>query len=181
VTAGMLGDGLAGFDGLAGLGIGLWGSGSYSVPGMIASCQPTWMVFGAYPSDSGSSVGYRSRFQKAMLRAVVSNWRAIEVRLSPERTVYTVKVGRGLGVGRTNVGDADGLLEPAMPDGLAPGVLDGAGRRGPGRTSAIATRRTRMTASPAATAGQGLAPPRPWTGRRSGRNGGRGVTGESMT
>src|SRR5580765_6382787 len=45
-----------------------------------------------------------------MLRAVVPNRWAIEFRLSPRATVYTKKVGWGVGVGGTNDGRGVGPL-----------------------------------------------------------------------
>jgi len=53
---------------------------------MSNSSQPTSMRFGEYVGESGSSDGYRWRFQNAMLRAVVPCVRAIDVSVSPVRT-----------------------------------------------------------------------------------------------
>src|SRR5436305_1345166 len=96
-----------------------------------------------------------------MLRPVVPNWCAIELRLSPALTEYTRKVGAGVGVGRTNARDATGALS----------ALDGAAEDA---TSCVA----RGPPIPRSAAGRHAASVRPTTTTSGSatRVGGRGVT-----
>src|SRR4051812_31676066 len=89
-----------------------------------------------------------------MLRPVVLNCFAIEVRLSPVFTTYTAKLGPGVGVGRTKDGDAFGSAEGlglalarAAEQASAPPAGDASERRLLGRQAAIPT----IAASRAAT------------------------------
>ena len=70
-----------------GVGSGGRSSGSSSTSGTRNRSQPAWILSGAYCRESGSSEGWFVLFQKAMLRAVVRNIRAIEFNVSPGRTV----------------------------------------------------------------------------------------------
>jgi hypothetical protein len=85
VAGGTMGEGLG-----AELGPGLGVGGLFSsttLSGRTMSTQPTSRRFGSYASDSGSSDGYAPRFHQAIERAVVRNCFAIELSVSPDRTV----------------------------------------------------------------------------------------------
>ena len=80
-------------------------------------------------SDVGSSDGYRSRFQKAMLRAVVAKRRAIDVSVSPRATTYETGDGEPAAEGEEDeAGEDDG--DGPMPDDPG-GATDADGARDP--------------------------------------------------